>query len=106
MADDTVIRTSKDVVQRIREHCDSDACQSTLDLLRDAAAEVLSLRAVNTGMIQGLKDADAEARAAHETCERQCEDRVTIDGVEWRCTKSADHCDHDRQPTAPNGPER
>lgn len=34
----------KDLVVRIHEHSDSKACRSTLDLLMDAAAEILTLR--------------------------------------------------------------
>jgi hypothetical protein len=36
---------SNDVVERIKDHSDADACQRTLDLLSDAAAEIQRLRA-------------------------------------------------------------
>jgi hypothetical protein len=37
---------------------------------------------------------------AHEPCEQRCEDRITLNDVVWRCTKPANHREHDRQPEA------
>lgn len=40
--------------------------------------------------------------AAYETIrESWCGDSVNLNGVDWVCTKPADHCEHDRHPQSP-----
>lgn len=60
---------AKEMVERISEHSDADACQRTLDLLNDSAAEIQRLQEVIARCYMRLQCADVPREPWHwEVC--------------------------------------